>query len=158
VALDFERDPVFRDGMRGYDRRFGSPDFYRDDFRRGFIDGYRSSYARLRPPPLRSTPQAPPPYAPFSPRYGAGVPGAPPPRPGGYQEPAYARGFSEGYRQGSDDGRNRDRYDPVGHRDYRDADNGYFGAYGSRDAYRNNYRAGFREGYEAGYRTGTGRR
>jgi len=138
LALDFERDPIFRDGLRGYDRRFGSRDLYRDDFRHGFIDGYRSSYARLRPAPLRPAP--------------------PPPRQGGYQEPAYARGFSEGYRQGTDDGRDRDRYDPVGHRDYRDADNGYYGNYGSRDAYRNNYRAGFRAGYEDGYRAVTGRR
>jgi hypothetical protein len=149
LALDFERDPLFRDGLRGYDRRFGSRDLYRDDFRRGYIDAYRSSYARLRPtpaPPLlqRNTP-------------GPNVFG-PPQRPGGYQEPAYARGYSDGYRQGGDDGRDRDRYDPVGRRDYRDADNGYYGSYGSRDAYRNNYRAGFREGYEEGYRFGSGRR
>lgn len=147
LALDFARDPIFRDGMRGYDRRFGTRDLYRDDFRRGFIDGYRSSYARLRP--------APP--APYLQRNGPGV-FAPQQRPGGYQEPAYARGYSDGYRQGADDGRDRDRYDPVGHRDYRDADQGYYGSYGSRDAYRNNYRAGYREGYEEGYRFGTGRR
>ena len=158
LALDFERAPIFRDGMRGYDRRFGSPDLYRDDFRHGYIDGYRSSYARLRPTPVRPAPAAPP--APFLQRSAPvpGVFGAPLPRPGGYQEPAYARGYSEGYRQGADDGRDRERYDPVGHRDYRDANNGYYGGYGSPDAYRNNYRAGFRTGYEQGYRSGTGRR
>jgi hypothetical protein len=150
LALNFERDPIFRDGLRGYDRRFGSRDLYRDEFRRGYINGYRSSYARLRPAP------APP----FLQRNGPppGVFGSQQQRPGGYQEPAYARGYSDGYRQGTDDGRGRDGYDPVGHRDYRDADGGYYGAYGSRDAYRNNYRAGFREGYEDGYRDGTGRR
>jgi hypothetical protein len=74
--------------------------------------------------------------------------------PIGYQEPAYARGFSDGYERGLNDGRDRDRYDPVGERDYRDGDNGYFRDYGSRDAYRNNYRAGFRQGYEDGYRDG----
>ena len=74
--------------------------------------------------------------------------------PRGYQEPAYARGYSDGFSRGLSDGRDRDRYDPVGTRDYRDADNGYFGGYGSRDAYRNNYRAGFRQGYEEGYRDG----
>jgi len=150
LALNFERDPIFRDGLRGYDRRFGSRDLYRDDFRRGYIDGYRSSYARFRPAP------APP----FLQRNGPapGVFGSQQQRPGGYQEPSYARGYSDGYWQGADDGRGRDGYDPVGHRDYRDADRGYYGAYGSRDAYRNNYRAGFREGYEEGYRSGTGRR
>jgi hypothetical protein len=74
--------------------------------------------------------------------------------PRGYQEPAYARGYSDGFTRGQSDGRDRDRYDPVGSRDYRNGDNGYFGRYGSRDAYRNNYRAGFRQGYEEGYRYG----
>jgi hypothetical protein len=74
--------------------------------------------------------------------------------PRGYQEPAYARGYSDGFARGLSDGRDRDRYDPVASRDYRDGDNGYFGGYGSRDAYRNNYRAGFRQGYEEGYRDG----
>jgi hypothetical protein len=149
LAIDFERNPVFRDGLRGYDRRYGNRDNYRDNFRRGYIDAYRSSYARMR--------SAPP--APLLQRNGPGF-GlfAPQQRPGGYQEPAYARGYSDGYRQGADDGRDRDGYDPVGHRDYRDADQGYYGAYGSRDAYRTNYRAGFREGYEEGYRDGAGRR
>jgi len=73
-------------------------------------------------------------------------------RPGGYQEPAYARGFADGLRQGADDRRDRGRYDPVGHRDYRDGDQGYDRSYGSRDAYRNNYRAGYRLGYEEGFR------
>jgi hypothetical protein len=147
LALDFQRDPIFRDGTRGYERRFGNRDLYRDDFRRGYRDGYRSSYTRLRRAPA-------PPYLD---RNAPGVFG-PQQRSGGYQEPAYARGYSDGYRQGMDDGRDRDRYDPVGQRAYRDADQGYYGSYGSRDAYRNNYRSGYREGYEEGYRQGNGRR
>ena len=147
LALDFERDQIFRDGTRGYEHRFGARDLYRDDFRRGYMDGYRSSYARLRRAPA-------PPYLE---RNAPGVFGSQQ-RSGGYQEPAYARGYFDGYRQGTDDGRDRDRYDPVGHRDYRDADQGYYRSYGSRDAYRNNYRAGYREGYEEGYRQGNGRR
>lgn len=75
---------------------------------------------------------------------------------GGYQEPAYARGYADGYRRGFDDGRNHERYDPAGSREYRDGDTGYDVSYGgSRDAYRNNYRAGFRQGYEDGYRAGS---
>jgi len=73
----------------------------------------------------------------------------------GYQEPAYARGYADGYARGLDHGRRRERYDPVGSAEYRDADRGYDRSYGSRDAYRNNYRAGFRQGYEDGYRAGT---
>ena len=73
---------------------------------------------------------------------------------GGYQDPAYARGYSDGYARGESDGRAGERYDPVGEREYRDGDSGYSGSYGSRDAYRSNYRAGFRQGYESGYRDG----
>src|SRR5215211_188020 len=75
--------------------------------------------------------------------------------PRGYQEPAFARGYDEGYAQGLADGRSRERYDPVRHKDYRQADQGYVGSYGSKDAYRNNYRTGFRQGYDDGYRDST---
>jgi len=71
---------------------------------------------------------------------------------GGYQEPAFARGYSDGYQDGLNDARDRNRYDPVGEKDYRSADKGYYGGYGSKDAYKNNYRSGFRQGYEDGYR------
>ena len=73
----------------------------------------------------------------------------------GYQEPAFARGYGDGYSRGRADGRERDGYDPVRHKDYREADQGYADTYGSKDAYKNNYRAGFRQGYEEGYRNST---
>ena len=75
--------------------------------------------------------------------------------PRGYQEPAFARGYSDGHQEGLADGRRRNRYDPADSRAYRDGNQGYVAAYGSRDAYRDNYRAGFRQGYDAGYREGT---
>jgi hypothetical protein len=75
--------------------------------------------------------------------------------PRAYQEPAFARGYDDGYARGLGDGRAKDRYDPVRHKDYREADQGYAGTYGSKDAYRNNYRAGFRQGYDDGYRAST---
>ena len=78
-----------------------------------------------------------------------------PPVRRGYQDPAFSRGQSEGYRRGFEDGRRGDRYDPVRYRQYRDGESGYSGSYGSRDAYRNSYRDGFRQGYEDGYRQGT---
>src|SRR5512144_2927529 len=68
------------------------------------------------------------------------------------EEPAFARGYADGFRHAQEDRRERRRYDPVGHRDYRDADQGFSRSYGTLDAYRNNYRAGFRAGYDAGYR------
>jgi hypothetical protein len=136
--FQIERDRIYRDGDRGYNNRYGSRDSYRNDFRRGFSSGYRSGY-RLR--------------------VGVSVQGrrddrGPSPRLRGYQEQAFARGYSDGWRKGVDDGRDRDRYDPARHGDYRDADEGYSRSYGSKDAYRNNYRSGFRQGYEGGYRDG----
>ena len=68
------------------------------------------------------------------------------------QEPAYARGYADGYRHAQEDREDRRSYDPVTHRDYREADQGFYRSYGSLDAYKNNYRAGFRAGYDAGYR------
>ena len=75
--------------------------------------------------------------------------------PRAYQEPAFAAGFDSGFKHGLSDGAQGDRYDPVRHVEYRDAEQGYKNSYGPRDAYRNNYRAGFRQGYEEGYRDGT---
>ena len=63
-------------------------------------------------------------------------------------------GYQDGYRRGRDDARDGDRFDPRGHRDYRNADNG---RYRSSDA-RRVYRQGFEQGYEEGYRDARGRR
>jgi hypothetical protein len=75
-----------------------------------------------------------------------------------YQEPAYARGYADGFRHAQQDRDDRRGYDPVAHRDYREADQGFYRSYGSREAYKNNYRAGFRAGYDAGYRDTSTRR
>lgn len=139
---DYSRDAAYRDGDRGYNRQYGNRGDYRNEYRRGFESGYRTGFERVR---LVIVDQ--------SGRRDSRVGG---PRAGrGYQEPAYARGYSDGFEKGLDDGRDRDRYDPVRHGDYREADQGYSGSYGSKDAYKNNYRAGFRQGYEDGYRDGT---
>jgi len=71
------------------------------------------------------------------------------------QDPATSKGYDAGHERGLTDGREGQRYDPVRHRDYRDADRGYESAYGSRDGYQTNFRSGFRQGYEDGYREGT---
>ena len=115
------------------------------DFQNGYTDGYRDGYYQVRGS-IRND------------RRQDGRDGGAIRRPGGYQEPAFARGYSDGYEDGMNDGRNRDRYDPVGEKDYRAGDKGYYGSYGSKDAYKNNYRAGFRQGYEDGYRDGGNRR
>lgn len=72
-----------------------------------------------------------------------------------YQDAASLKGYESGWDLGVVDGRDGERYDPVRHRDYRDADRGYASSYGTRDGYKTKFRTGFRQGYEAGYRQGT---
>ena len=71
-----------------------------------------------------------------------------------YQDPASTNGYAYGFDLGLLDGHDGQRYDPVRHRDYRDARRGYITSYGSADAYKTNFRTGFRQGYEDGYREG----
>ena len=124
------------------------------NFRSGYSDGYRDGYYQVRGSVRNDRRQGV--YLPGDDRReGAGAVRR---TPGGYQEPAFARGYSDGYEDGANDGRDRNRYDPVAESDYRSADNGYYGSYGPKDAYKNNYRAGFRQGYEDGYREGNLRR
>lgn len=144
---DYDRG--YRDGLRDGERdaRRGRAFDYdndrrlsrrRDEFRRGYVEGYRTGFERIR-------------GAARAHRGSRGFGGSRAIR-GGYQDPAFARGYADGLERGRDDGRDRDRYDPVRHRDYRSADDGYFREYGPKQAYENNYRAGFRQGYEEGYR------
>jgi hypothetical protein len=125
------------------------------DFRNGFADGYRDGYNQVRGD-NRNNDRLP--SGVFYPRDDRRDGGVVRRSPSGYQEPAFARGYSDGYQDGMNDGNDRNRYDPVGEKDYRSADKGYYGGYGSKDAYKNNYRSGFRQGYEDGYREGGARR
>jgi hypothetical protein len=137
--LDYQRSDVYRSASRGANRnRIDDRNDFRE-FQQGFATGYRAGYESVRRGGWndRRTERG-------------GRPGR--------NEPAFARGYADGYEQGDDDGRDRDRYDAVGHKDYREGDEGYFQEYGPKEAYRNNYRSGFREGYEAGYRNGQWRR
>jgi hypothetical protein len=124
------------------------------DFRNGYVDGYRDGYYQVRGT-IRNDRRQDGVFFPRDDRRDGGVIRR---GPGGNQEPAFARGYSDGYEDGLSDGRDRHSYDPVAEKDYRSGDKGYYGSYGSRDAYKNNYRAGFRQGYEDGYRDGGNRR
>ena len=68
-----------------------------------------------------------------------------------YQNPAYTRGYDDGYRRGLEAGRDRDYYDPRRETWYRSADRGYDRRYGSRTQWRQVYRDGFSAGYDVGY-------
>jgi hypothetical protein len=71
-----------------------------------------------------------------------------------YQDPAFSRGFDDGYRQGLDASRDGDRYDVRREQQYRNAERGYDRRYGSRNEWRRVYRDGFAAGYDQGYRDG----
>ena len=135
-----------RDGRRGQAFEYDHETQLRRatiEYRRGYTEGYRDGYGRNRRGSLDAS--------------AFGGPGGPFPgsRRGVFNDPAFSRGQSEGFREGFEDGRGRARYDPVRHRQYRAADDGFFSGYGTRDGYRNNYRDGFRQGYEEGYREGS---
>jgi hypothetical protein len=71
----------------------------------------------------------------------------------GYDDYARSTGYRDGYDQGFDASRDRDRFDPRRERWYREGDRGYKrDAYMTRDRYKDVYRRGFLEGYQAGYR------
>ena len=71
----------------------------------------------------------------------------------GAREYARSRGFNDGYEQGFEAARHRDRFDPRRERWYRDAERGYDRDYRMpRSEYRDIYRRGFVDGYESGFR------
>ena len=146
-AFRFQDERDFQRADIGYDRRYGSLEQYRTLFREGFADGYADGYRR------------------YASRYGDGRYGdgryGPPYGRGGYGYPQgrderylspYDIGARDGFEKGQEDARDRDRFDPRGHKWYRDAERGYDNRYGSRDRYRDEYRRGFLVGYEQGYR------
>jgi hypothetical protein len=75
----------------------------------------------------------------------------------GINNVAYDNGYQKGLEKGRQDGRDRDSYDPVRYKEYRNADNGYNSRYGSKDQYKLAYRDGFEAGYSQGYRANGGR-
>jgi hypothetical protein len=147
--FQYQRHRDYRSGDRGFNGRGGDRNAYSQQYRAGFVAGYRDAY------------------------YGGGGRGAVPrgSRPsygggpyygdsgyGGYSRQgtnaAYARGRDEGYRKGLEDGRDRDPRDPWRHGWYRDGDRGYRREYGPRGLYQRAYRAAFEQGYAQGYQDG----
>ncbi len=142
---DYDRHRSFRNADQGY-RGYGNRSAYRDAFRQGFIDGYNNGYRSAQRNGDTSRP---------GPDYGNR-------RGPVYRDnrgpvdnsPARRMGYEDGFNQGRDDARDRDRYEPVRASRYRDGDRGYDRRYGSVDEYKRDYRAAFQQGYEQGYRQG----
>jgi len=142
----YERHSEFRDADDGYHRGDGDLNYYRRSYRQGFENGYRESFDRI----ARSG------------GYGnRGVYGAPvyqDPRVtvprggyGGYGNIAAQNGYRDGIDAGRHDARDRERFDPVRAKRYREGDHDYDNRYGDRETYKREYRAAFEQGYQDGY-------
>ncbi len=148
--MDFEREREYRDGIDGYDRRYGEPNRYRDDYRAGFAQGYRDAFNRggfRRDDRDRNGVWRD--ERGYGER-GYGVPG--------YRREvapiAFENGVRDGYAKGLDDLQHR-RYPDVNRQKwYRNGDHDYNGRYGPKDLYRVDYRRGFQEGYSRAFREG----
>jgi hypothetical protein len=141
-----QRHNEYRDADNGYNRDYGDRDYYRRAFRSGFEAGYRDGYnrnarygrdERVIVPPVVVAPGYP----------GNGGYGS-------YRSAAAQNGYRDGLEAGRDDGRHRERFDPVRAKRYREGDHDYNDRYGSRDEYKREYRAAFEQGYREGYDTG----
>lgn len=150
-SFNFTDESDYRNGDAGYRSQYGNRTLYRDDFRRGYSEGYRLGYSRYRDPSYDTgrgwgrRGGVPPPWANGR---GAGPYGA-------YRtDLAFTTGYNDGYERGLDDGEDRRRNNPVAESRYRDADHGYRREYGTREAYKIRYREGFLQGYQRGHQDG----
>lgn len=153
---DYRRHDEFRRGSAGWGgwtRGNGSE----EAFRRGFAEGYLAGYDQFRGSRGGGWGGW---GRPGFPDGGYGYPGGRDPRggygyPGGYgYSPAAQRGYEDGLRDGRNDARDNDRYEPTRKKKYREGDEGYNGRFGSREQYKVEYRDAFRQGYDQGYREG----
>jgi flagellar biosynthesis/type III secretory pathway protein FliH len=159
-AFNYQDERTWQRADKGYHRSFGDSVRYQQSFRTGYAAGYSDGYRRYAPdygyrgngnggvyPNTRGG---------YPSQGGYGYPGQ-----GGYgapaqgrygYSPAYSNGTNDGYEKGREDARDRDSYDPLRHKWYREGDHDYKSQYGPRQQYENVYREGFKEGYDRGYR------
>ena len=151
--FDPDRHSEYRDADQGYHRGEGDLNFYRRSYRQGFQAGYRETFQREARgnDPYRDgrVYGNAPVYAPPSVIYQD--PRVVNPRGGYISSPAAQNGYRDGIEAGRNDARDRNRFDPVRAKRYREGDNDYDNRYGQRDDYKRDYRAAFQRGYEEGY-------
>lgn len=176
-AFNYQDERTWQRGDKGYHRTYGDRDRYAQSFRTGYAAGYSDAYRRVAPgytdgygPRGGVYPNARGGYGYPQGRYpqgGYGYPQGGYPQGGygypqggygypqgsyGYNSPAYSNGTRDGYEKGREDARDRDSYDVLRHKWYREGDHDYKSSFGPRQQYENVYRQAFREGYDRGYR------
>jgi flagellar biosynthesis/type III secretory pathway protein FliH len=174
-TFNYQDERTWQRADKGYHRTFGDWDRYQQTFRTGFAAGYSDAYRRFAPdnvyrgnggvyPNTRGGGYGYPSQGGYGysgqSDYGySGQGGYGYPSQGRYgYSPAYANGVNDGYEKGREDARDRDSFDPLRHKWYREGDHDYKSQYGPRQQYENVYREGFKEGYERGYREWSYRR
>jgi hypothetical protein len=153
--FNLEREKDYRKADEGYRREYGDRNFYRDEFRRGFAQGYQEAYGRFGAYDNRRDDRWRQPYPSNGGVYG-GVAGD---RGYGYGggygvgvSIAFRNGAADGYQKGLDDARDGKYPQPERQKWYRSGDRNYNSRDGiSRDEYKNEYRRGFQEGYRRAY-------
>ena len=167
-AFNYQDERTWQRADKGYHRSFGDSVRYQQSFRTGYAAGYSDGYRQYAPdygyrgngnggvyPNTRGGYPSQGSYG-YPGQGGYGYPGQ-----GGYgapgqgrygYSPAYSNGTNDGYEKGREDARDRDSYDPLRHKWYREGDHDFKSQYGPRQQYENVYREGFKEGYERGYR------
>ena len=138
--FSYARHDEYRDGDHGYRRNEGDREYYRRSYRQGFQTGYTEAFNR----------NARGGYGRDQRGYPTAYPNYPQGRVG-YGSPAAQNGYRDGIDAGRNDARDRERFDPVRAKRYRDGDHDYENRYGSRDEYKREYRAAFEQGYREGY-------
>jgi len=163
-VFNYQDERAWQRADKGYHRSFGDRERYAQTFRTGFSAGYSDAYRRYSPNYYGNGgiyPNARGGYG-YPSQGGYGYPGQ-----GGYPgragygygySPAHSNGVNDGYEKGREDARDRDSYDPLRHKWYREGDHDYKSSYGPRPQYENLYRQGFKEGYDRGYREWSYRR
>ena len=158
-TFNYQDDRTWQRADKGYNRSFGELERYRQQFRAGFAEGYRSGYARYggngRYEQGRAIPRQDSYGYPGGGRYPNQYPSrSQGPYSGGRYgyDAAYPNGVNDGLIKGREDAQKRRSFDPLRHAWYRSGDRNYRREYGPKQQYENVYREGFKDGYERGYR------
>lgn len=152
ASFEYGHERTYQQADKGYQRRYGSFDVYRQSFRTGYVDGYSQAYRRHARYDDHGHSSGNRPGSYGRPGYG-GYGGS-----GGYggygYNAAFQYGVNDGYEKGVEDARKRRSFDVLRHGWYRSGDRHYDSRHGSRQQYADMYREGFRSGYERGYSEG----
>jgi flagellar biosynthesis/type III secretory pathway protein FliH len=141
--FSYQRHDGYRDADKGYRRDDGDREFYRRSYRQGFQAGYTEAYNRNARDGRDQRGVIHPPVATYPPASSRGY--------GSSGSMAAQNGYRDGLEAGRNSARDRERFDPVRAKRYREGDHDYDNRYGSRDDYKRDYRAAFEQGYREGY-------